>query len=52
MLTPSSFNALAWVSGYIPSGSGFAAGDSIVVRVKDNFGCGDNITHVFTEWIH
>ena len=43
------FNALAWVSGYIPSGSGFVAGDSIVVRVKDNFGCIDNITHVFTE---
>ena len=33
----------------IPSGSGFAAGDTIVVRVKDNFGCIDSIAHVFTE---
>tara|TARA_B100001093_G_scaffold519883_1_gene611152 strand:+ start:58630 stop:65724 length:7095 start_codon:yes stop_codon:yes gene_type:complete len=43
------FAAGAWTPGYIPSGSGFASGDSITIRLKDNFGCVDNITHVFTE---
>ena len=39
----------AFVSGYSPSGSGFSAGDTITIRVKDNFGCVDDIVHVFTE---
>jgi gliding motility-associated-like protein len=36
-------------SGYIPSGDSLGPGDTIVIRVGDNFGCETILTHIITE---
>ncbi|MBT3611824.1 MAG: T9SS type B sorting domain-containing protein [Flavobacteriales bacterium] len=43
------FSLSSFVSGYIPSDSLLGPGDTINIRLKDNFGCVDSIFYVITE---
>lgn len=43
------FSSNSFVSGYIPSDSLLGPGDTINIRLKDNFGCVDSSFYVITE---
>jgi gliding motility-associated-like protein len=43
------FSSASFVTGYIPSASLLGPGDTINIRLKDNFGCVDSSFYVITE---
>ena len=43
------FSSNSFVSGYIPSADSLGPGDTINIRLKDNFGCVDSSFYVITE---
>lgn len=43
------FSSISFVSGYIPSADSLGPGDTINIRLKDNFGCVDSSFYIITE---
>jgi gliding motility-associated-like protein len=43
------FSSNSFVSGYIPSADSLGPGDTIIIRLKDDFGCVDSSFYVITE---